>query len=144
MLANSASLLDRRVVRFVQRHHLLTLATVGEDGAPYCSNAFYSYDVERNCFIFASSMETEHVKQMMGCRSVAASVALESKVVGKLQGLQISGRIVAGDDRDRMSYLAAFPYAAVMPLTLWRLEPHFLKYTDNKLGFGTKLIWNKE
>ncbi len=143
MYSNSS--LDRRIIKFVQRHHVLTLATVDSEGKPYCSNAFYGYDEERNAFVFASNMETKHVQQMIQRHSVAASILLESKIVGKLQGLQISGDVFEGDEQDRKCYIAAFPFAALAPtpLTLWRLEPHFLKYTDNKLGFGTKLIWNK-
>ena len=38
---------DTRIVRFLKKHHVLTLATSSE-GAPYCSNAFYCYDAERN------------------------------------------------------------------------------------------------
>ncbi len=135
--------LDRRIVKFIGSHHVLTLATSREDGAPYCCNAFYGYDGERNSFVFASNADTQHAEHMSQRSRVAASIVLESRVVGRLKGLQITGRIVEGDDDDRRCYLAAFPFAAVTPLTLWRLEPDFMKYTDNTLGFGKKLIWQK-
>ena len=35
-----------------------------------------------------------------------------------------------------------FPYAALAELTLWAIAPDFMKFTDNTLGFGKKLIWN--
>ncbi len=122
----------------------MTLSTVSKSGEPYCSNAFYSFDDERNALIFSSSNDTLHAQQMAEKPDVAASIVLESKVVGKLQGLQITGRVVAGDERDRTLYISSFPYAAVVPLTLWRLEMNFIKLTDNTLGFGKKLIWNRE
>ena len=27
-------------------------------------------------------------------------------------------------------------------LTIWSLTPDYIKMTDNRLGFGTKLVWN--
>ncbi len=137
--------MEAKIVKFIGRHHVLTLATAGADGAPYCCNAFYAYDAERNCFIFSSGHDTKHVEQMKSRAEVAASIVLESKIIGKLQGLQITGRIVEGDDKaDREAYVKAFAFAAVAPLTLWRLEPDFIKLTDNTLGFGKKLIWERE
>jgi uncharacterized protein YhbP (UPF0306 family) len=42
-----------------------------------------------------------------------------------------------------MAYIKRFPYAAVAPLNIWVIEPDFMKLTDNTLGFGKKLIWNR-
>jgi uncharacterized protein YhbP (UPF0306 family) len=42
-----------------------------------------------------------------------------------------------------MRYIKEFPYAAVADLELWRLEADFMKLTDNTLGFGKKLIWQR-
>ncbi len=136
--------MDKKIVKFIGRHHVMTLATQAEDGAPYCSNAFYSFDEQRGALVFASSSDTLHAQQMVQRPRVAASIVLESKVVGKLQGAQILGEVHVADDADRGSYISAFPYAAVAPLTLWRLEMDFIKLTDNTLGFGKKLIWNRE
>ncbi len=136
--------IDKRIVKFIKRHHVLTLATVDSHGLPYCSNLFYAYDQSRNLFIFTSSLDTQHGAQMVANDVVAASVVLETKVVGRIEGLQITGRVSRAEAELKECYLAKYPYAAVAPLTLWQLEPHFLKFTDNKLGFGVKLIWNRE
>ncbi len=136
--------MDAKIIKFIKRHHVMTLATISEDGSPYCSNTFYSFDSESGRLIFASSSDTLHAQQMAQNPHVAASIVLESKVVGKLQGVQICGVIAAAEAEDRSSYIAAFPYAAVAPLTLWRLTVEFIKLTDNTLGFGKKLIWKRE
>ena len=49
---------------------------------------------------------------------------------------------VAQQDKEKL--LKRFPYAVVAPLELWHLEADMLKYTDNTLGFGKKLIWQRE
>ncbi len=75
---------------------------------------------------------------------VAASIVLETRIVGRVQGLQITGEIIRATEDDRFKYIKRFPYAAVADLTLWRLQADFMKLTDNTLGFGKKLIWQKE
>lgn len=134
-------MVDERIVKFIKSHHVLTLATGGEE--PYCSNAFYCYDAERNIFIFTASLATRHAKDMEVNSKVAASIVLETRIIGRVEGLQLCGEVCRGDDKAKTLYLKRFPYAALMELTIWMLEPSFMKFTDNTLGFGTKLIWNR-
>lgn len=109
---------DERIARFLARHHVLTLATVA-DGAPYCSNAFYAYDAVRNRLIFAADAATRHAREMLAERRVAASVVLETRIVGKIQGVQLCGTAARSDEEDRRRYLRRFPYAvALTELTL--------------------------
>ncbi len=136
--------LDPRIVKFLKCHHVLTIATSTTDGVPWCANAFYAYDAERNRFIFTSEEATRHAREMIENSNVAASVVLETRIVGKVQGVQISGRAGRGDETDRKAYLHRFPYAAAIgDLHLWHIEPDMLKFTDNTLGFGKKLIWKR-
>jgi uncharacterized protein YhbP (UPF0306 family) len=129
-----------KMTAFVAEHHVLTLATSCE-GVPYAAPLFYAYDAERNRFIFASGAETEHAKQMLENPSVAAGIYLETETVGKIQGLQCLGTVVPADDADKKCYFGRYPYARALQPTLWRLEPTWMKLTDNRLGFGKKLLW---
>ena len=132
--------INERFVRFLRRHHVLTLATVAE-GVPYCSNAF-CYDKERNLLVFTSDPATRHAQEMERNPRVAASVVLETKIVGRVQGLQLCGTAARADETAKRAYLKRFPYAALAELTLWAIRPDYMKLTDNTLGFGKKLIWN--
>ena len=134
---------EKKITDFIKRHHVLTLATATREALPYCAACFYAYDSERNVFIFTSDNSTTHAQQMAANSSVALAITLETKVVGKVQGLQVCGRARVGEEQDRLVYIKRFPYAAVAPLNLWVVEPDFMKLTDNTLGFGKKLIWNR-
>ena len=139
-----ATLPDQRIVKFIKRHHVLTLATTNEAGEPYVANCFYAYDKERNRLIFTSDDSTRHAQQMLENKKVAIGITLETRIVGKVQGAQICGIAERGDEKDKATYIKRFPYAAVAPLNIWAVEPTFIKLTDNTLGFGKKLIWNSQ
>ena len=138
--------IDPRILRFISQHHVLTLA-VARDNTPYCAHCFYAYIRERNLFVFTSDPDTRHIRDVVegGNDRVTAGIALETKIVGKIRGLQVTGRLFVpegeGMKEARKAYLSRFPFAALASLHLWALEPGFMKLTDNRLGFGTKLTW---
>ncbi len=137
---------DKRIVRFLNRHHVLTLATVSEN-KPWCANCFYVYLEEENCLVFTSDRSTKHIRDIEGQNTVAGSVVLETRIIGKIQGLQFRGVMEEpGEDMQRKvkeAYLKRFPVAMLMDTTLWIVNLEYLKFTDNRLGFGKKLIWEK-
>jgi uncharacterized protein YhbP (UPF0306 family) len=137
---------DQRMVMFLRRHHLLTLATC-HDNQPWCCNCFYAY-IDRLCgLVFTSDTSTRHIAEAMQQPTVAGSVALESTVVGKLQGIQLEGRLTEADGEllkeIKTAYLKRFPFAILMDTKLWLLELSSMKMTDNRLGFGKKLYWRR-
>lgn len=134
--------MEERIVKFIKRHHVLTLATT-VDGTPYCAACFYAYDAERNLLIFTSDNHTRHATEMAANARVACAITLETRIVGRVEGVQICGTARQGDEQARRSYIKRFPYAAAAPLQIWVVEPNFVKLTDNTLGFGKKLIWRK-
>lgn len=137
-------MVDKRIIDFIKRHHVLTLATVSSEGEPYCAACFYAYDKVRNRLVFTSDDSTRHAQQMLQNANVAIGITLETRIVGKVQGAQICGKAERGNDTDKSVYIKRFPYAAVAPLNIWAVEPTFIKLTDNTLGFGKKLIWNNQ
>lgn len=137
-----------RIAAFIRRHHVLTLATA-RDGQPWCSNMFYAWVPEARCLVFTSDGDTRHICEAVADSRVAASIVLETRIVGRVQGLQIEGTLTpaAGSpmaSRARKSYLKRFPYAAAAELKLWMLTPSMMKLTDNTLGFGKKLVWHAD
>lgn len=139
--------LPKEIKTFIKEHHVMTLATISE-GLPYCSNLFYAFIPERHTFVFTSSLTTEHGKNMLQNSSVAASVVVETKVIGKVRGVQLRGiacRSAGNTLREaKMAYLKKFPYAVFADLELWELKVTFAKLTDNRLGFGKKIMWSSD
>jgi uncharacterized protein YhbP (UPF0306 family) len=137
---------DKRIYKFIKEHHVMNLAT-SKNNQPYISHCYYVFLPEENCFIFTSDEKTRHVQHFLENPKVSAGIALETKVVGKIRGLQITGEVEEAKDewqkKAKSAYLKAFPYALMHLETLWILRPDFYKLTDNRLGFGTKIRWEK-
>ena len=128
-----------RIEVFIAKHHLLTLAT-SDENTPYCSSAFYAYDKTSKSFIIASDTKTQHIKNALENPQVAANIHLETKEIGKIEGLQIEGVLLKCENkRLKELYFQTFPYALALRPTLWELRPNRFKLTDNKLGFGKKI-----
>jgi uncharacterized protein len=135
--------MDEKIGKFISKHHLLSLATFGE--SLWCCSAFYAFYPDTGVFIIASDEQTTHIQNIKMNMRVAGSIAQETKVVGKIQGIQFSGEIRAvEDEHEKALYLKRFPYAVTMNPTLWKIELDRIKMTDNTLGFGKKIIWNRE
>ena len=139
-------LLEQRMVKFLHKHHLMTLATC-RDNRPWCCQCFYAY-VDRLCgLVFTSDIGTRHIAEAMKQPYVAGSIALETTVAGKIQGIQLEGKLVEADGEllkeIKTAYIKRFPYTLLMDTKLWFLELHTMKMTDNRLGFGKKLYWKR-
>lgn len=138
--------IDTRIIRFIQKHHQFTLAT-SNNGIPWTANCFYVYMEEKNQFVFTSSLKTRHGSEMITQQRVAGNISLETNIIGKIQGLQFTGTAILLESEAlahaKKSYLKKFPVAMLMETTLWGILPDHYKLTDNRFGFGKKLIWDQ-
>jgi uncharacterized protein YhbP (UPF0306 family) len=138
---------DPKVITFLKKHHVLTLATVSGD-QPWTANCFYAFMEDQMSFVFTSGYETRHIQEVLASPKVAGNVVLETGIIGKIQGIQFSGMLELAEaeafEKASSAYLKRFPFAALMDTTLWILPIDYLKMTDNRLGFGKKLVWERE
>jgi uncharacterized protein len=139
--------IDNRIIEFIKKHHVLTLAT-SLNNVPWCANCFYAYLEPENLFVFSSDLGTRHIFEAQNNNAVAASIVLETRIIGKIQGLQVTGILSEPKAetavKAKKRYLKRFPYAILTDTRLWVLAPSLIKMTDNRLGFGKKIIWKAE
>ena len=136
--------MDKAIVEFINKHYLLALAT-SKDNLVYCCNVYYVFNQENNSLIFSSDTKTKHAQDFIANPNVAGTIALETKEISKIQGVQLLGEIqeLNGEKLKiaKEQYIKAYPYARLMETHLWEMELTFAKMTHNRLGFGKKLIW---
>jgi uncharacterized protein YhbP (UPF0306 family) len=137
---------EDRIVKFFRKHHVLTIAT-SVNNESWCANCFYVYLEKENVLVFTTDSNTKHGQDFVKNPNVAGSVVLETLVLGKIRGIQFQGIVSEPADEmlrnARSAYLKKFPVAALMETRFWIVELTLIKMTDNRLGFGKKLIWEK-
>jgi len=132
-----------KIDKFLQEHHVLSLSTCRDDELSSC-NLFYAFNKQLHSFVVASSDDTLHVEHVKINPKISGTVVLETKTIGKIQGVQFRGEFVALEDTQlKKLYFKHFPYALAMAPKLWQIKINYFKMTDNKLGFGKKIIWQE-
>ncbi len=136
--------IENTILDFIKEHHIFTLAT-SSNNQPYTCTCFYVYMAEENMFVFTSDITTKHIVDTLNQPCVAGAIALETSIIGKIRGIQFTGKIKKLEGKElssaKIAYIKKFPIALLAKTTLWGITPDFIKMTDNRLGFGKKLIW---
>ncbi len=135
---------DSRIIKFFRKHHVLTVAT-SVNNEPWCASCFYIYLEDENSLVFTSGSDTRHAQEFEKNQVVAGTVVLETMVIGMIRGIQFQGIVSEplGDllSKAKRAYLLRFPVAVLMDTHLWVVKLTRIKMTDNRLGFGKKLLW---
>lgn len=148
-LIKNIEFMEERIIEFIGEHHLLTFAAAADNDI-WCASAFYAFDSNNYTFIITSDEATRHIQLALAneSRNISGTIALETEKVGMIRGLQFKALLKKSDgrvlDSNRLLYLKRFPYAVLKGGELWVLELQELKFTDNRLGFGKKLRWERK
>lgn len=139
--------IEIRIINFIKEHHIFTLAT-SSNNQPYSSTCFYVYIAEMNMFVFTSDTTTKHIADALNQPYVAGAIALETNIIGKIRGIQFTGILKRLSEKElyeaKKAYIKRFPIAILAKTTLWGITPNLIKMTDNRLGFGKKIIWEAQ
>lgn len=139
-------MIDSRIIKFFRKHHALTIAT-SNDNEPWCASCFYVYLEDENAIVFTSDLKTRHGQEFLKNPEVAGNILLETMIIGMIRGIQFRGTISEPQgemaSKARSAYLKRFPVAMLMDTHLWVVSLTHIKMTDNRLGFGKKLVWTK-
>jgi hypothetical protein len=140
--------IPERIREFIKEHHVLTMAS-GSNGEIWCANAFYAYCEGEDLLIITSEEHTKHIQIAISSALngelpvIAGSIVLETEIIGKIRGLQFTAvieKVIEPLSEYKFKYLKRFPYAILKGGDLWLLRLIELKYTDNRLGFGKKIL----
>ena len=132
------------ISRWLGKQHVISWC-VASDGELWCANAFYVYDSQNVAFYLLSDDHTRHGQMAGPHAKVAGTVNGQPKTVARIRGVQFKGEIrrLSGHEEETMRarYVSRFPIARMLRAPVWEIRPDELKFTDNTLGFGTKLHW---
>ena len=138
--------MDKKIESFIKEQKNLTLCT-SVNNLPSCANCFYAYMSDGNFFVFKWNRTTKHIANSLINYNIAGTVIPDISKIGTIKGIQFTGKFTVpiGDvlDKAKKIYYARHPFALPMPGELWMIELISVKMTDNTLGFGGKLMWEK-
>ena len=135
--------MDERIVKFLKKMHLASVCAIDDEGQPYAFSAFYAFDDVNFSLLLASSDDSSHVKFLKNSKFVAGTVALDTKIVGKIEGVQFQGVMREANASEREIYFKRFFYAKAMDPKIWSISLEKVKFTSNVLGFGKKIRWER-
>jgi uncharacterized protein len=131
---------------YLQRHHVMSLATSGPLGL-WAAAVFYANDSFE--LIFLSAAHSRHAQNMAAEPRVAATIQEDYDDWRAIKGIQLEGvvRLLAGAERkraiaryrERHAFLVTAPAPVRLALGLvnwYCLSPDLLYFVDNERGFG--------
>lgn len=117
------------------------------DGEMWSANCFYVTDAETLSLYFMTELKTLHGTLMAKSPQVVGTIAPHPKTIALIKGIQYRGEatILSGEEEShaRRLYCKHFPVAIAMKAPVWALKLNSIKMTDNALGFGKKLLWDR-
>lgn len=139
--------MDVAIVSFLQSATNLTVCTCSNE-IPHCANCFYAWNEKMNVLIFKSYEETRHIQEALKNNQVAGTILPDKLEKAKIKGIQFSGKFVKpiGESLtiSKETYYKKYPFARVFPGEFYEVLLEKIKMTDNTLGFGKKLLWERE
>lgn len=140
--------MEKATIDFIQANFVLSVTTVGKGNKPWSANCFYAFNETNNTLIFISHGNTKHYQMLTENPVVSGTISAQTKNVLHIQGIQFTGKVVTPEGQDSKDansrFYKRFPFARFVRAKLWVLELDHVKFTDNTLGFGKKLIWEKD
>lgn len=134
--------MNERIIDFIRTQTNLTIATC-LDQVPYCASCFYTFYEDEPSFVFKSRSGTRHITEALKNPLVAGTIVPDRLIKGKVRGLQFQGKFRAANREEAAAYYKKYTFAMAMPGDLWAIVPVEIKFTDNTLGFGTKINWSR-
>lgn len=140
--------MNERISLFIAEQTCANICTLNENGTPYCFTCFIAYNSKDQLLLFKSSADTTHSKNILRNPIVAGTILPDKLNKLQIKGIQFEGTVLPFDDpmakQAAADYYLKNPMAVAVPGEVWTVQLQKLKFTDNTLGFGTKLHWERE
>ncbi len=138
--------MDERIVAFLEEQSVINFAT-SVNNQPYCASCYYTYVPGNELLVFKSDVDTKHIEDALKNNNVAGTVVPDKLIKAKIQGIQFTGIFKAGEgavgEMAKKAYLSKFPVAGLFRGNIWIIELSKVKFTDNTLVFGKKILWER-
>lgn len=145
---NYSHIMNEPILHFIEKQTCATVCCVDSNNHPWCFSCFYAVDAKNGLLLFKSSPGAFHVDILRSNPKVAGTILPDKLNKLLLKGLQFNGMVLADDhphsEVASRIYLKRHPVAMAISGEIYCIRLDQVKFTDNALGFGKKIIWNRE
>ncbi len=140
--------MHKTIIQFIQEQVSASICCIDETGKPYCFSCFYAFNSTSGLLYFKSSAHSHHAGLMKKNQFVAGTILPDKLSKILVKGIQFEA-IVLDTQQPLVKqtlgiYLTKHPLALAIPGDIWALQINRIKMTDSTLGFGKKIIWNRD
>ena len=144
----------RQAIALIERQRTLVLAT-SDQHTPWAAPVYYVYIAP--AFFFFSSPQSTHMKHALNTPVISSTLFSDADQWEQIEGIQMVGRIIPVEktvERLKVTtrYLKKFPMARSLlngkgrsgldvsaKVRLYAFYPRRIFYTNNQLGFGSRM-----
>ncbi len=134
--------MNEKIANYLRANDLLHLSVIHR-GRPYGASCFYIFDEKRWALLFASSPDSVHMRALVEDWNVAGTIACCDQSIARLRGVQFQGVARVASEEQKRLYTRKYPQILAIREPVWAIELHWIKMTDNSLGFGKKIEWRR-
>jgi len=138
--------LEEKIANFIQQQKNISICTA-VNNTPSCASCFYAFSDEGDYLIFKSNRKTEHIVNALINDKLSGTILPDSIKLETVKGVQFKGKFIepSGDllEKVKKIYYSKFPFAKLFQGDIFLIALDSVKMTDNTLGFGKKITWEK-
>ncbi len=128
---------------FIHDNTVVNISTA-KNNESYAASCFYAFDEVNKLIVFKSSKDSRHIEEGLAQTVIAGTILPDKLKKAVVVGIQFQGELSHEDDgftKSKTHYYKKYPFALGMDGDIYIIKLKYIKYTDNKLGFGKKVIW---
>lgn len=137
----------QHITQFIEQQTIASVCCMGPEGDLHCFSCYYAYHEKQQLLFFKTSDDSKHMQYLLNSPALAGTILPDKLNKLSIKGVQFNGRLLPlkhpqAKDAGKL-YHRTHPIALAMKGTVYTIRLDFLKMTDNALGFGTKLVWDR-
>jgi uncharacterized protein YhbP (UPF0306 family) len=140
--------MDKIITEFIDRQKTATICCLDDESNPYCFSVFYVFDRLERRLYFKSSASSNHAHYLLRNKRIAGTIMPDKLNMLSIRGAQFTGIImentVSLHHHASSLYHKKIPLALAMPGDVWSIQLETIKMTDNTIGLGKKICWQRE
>ncbi|WP_424406578.1 pyridoxamine 5'-phosphate oxidase family protein [Pasteurella sp. PK-2025] len=138
--------MQKRIVNFIKKHYLCSISCC-DGNRPWSNAIYYVFDEKQECLIYITTDSTYHAQVMCQNPYVSGVIAMPTRFIPSLQGVQFTGiaKKLEGEEAEAALrfFKKSFSHHMIDPLSVWAIDLEYIKLTDRSLGLYGKVEWHK-